>query len=87
MTEKKAMIHGKTYTYSGLKCRCDICRNAQRLYMQSYRSTDKGEIAKKKSAQRQAWINGCLIAWVRYNNPQIVDHYKNEWDKLHNDGD
>lgn len=85
MTIKKEMIHGKTYTYSGLKCRCDECRNAQRLYMANYRLTEAGKIARNKSAARQAWIISCLVAWVKMTNPEIVEHYKNEWQKLNND--
>ena len=44
MTEKKPMIHGKPYTYVGLKCRCDECRNAQRLYMAEYRLTERARL-------------------------------------------
>jgi len=87
MTEKKPMIHGKPYTYVGLKCRCEECRNAQRLYMAQYRLTEKGKIARKKSAARQAWIRESLIVWVKENHPQIVDYYVNEWEKVKNDRD
>jgi hypothetical protein len=64
--------HGCTTAYQYHKCRCELCKKAQRDYMRSYRSdaTNKETTARNNSIsvlrKQYAW------QWVKQNRPDVA---------------
>ena len=80
MTERP-INHGTIYAYTGRGCRCDLCREASRVYSLQYRKTPNGASASRKSASRNNYIRQEALAWVRANHPQVISEFEHQWDQ------
>lgn len=78
MTERP-IKHGTIYAYTGRGCRCELCREASRLYSLNYRKTPSGSQATRKSASRNNFIRQEALAWVRANYPAVIDELERRW--------
>lgn len=69
--------HGTITMYCNNGCRCDLCREAQRVYMRQYRSTGTGRGKARRNSQIKSRVAWACIQWMKQNQSgvyyQILD--------------
>lgn len=65
------MKHGTTTSYCYWKCRCELCREAQRTYIQEYRKSGHGKERSKLTNEVSDYKKRLAADWIRKNYPHI----------------
>lgn len=61
--------HGTVSMYCNQRCRCEACREAQRVYMRRYRSTQIGRGKARRNSQIKSRVAWACIQWMKQNEP------------------
>ena len=74
MNHNPDIKHGSTTSYQYHKCRCDLCKEAQRDYMRSYRKKPDNKSHLHNLAyglrKQYAW------QWIKENRPDVADEIR-----------
>jgi len=74
--------HGVRTTYAVHGCRCDLCRESERVAKQIYRKTDKGRDAMRRSQRHSQKMRTLALRWVKDNEPDVYLDIRRQ---VHND--
>lgn len=65
------MKHGTTTGYCHYKCRCELCKQAQKNYMNKYRATSHGKARQRLSNDVSDVRKQLAADWVKKMYPHI----------------
>ena len=75
---KSKIIHGRASTYTYHKCRCVLCKETQRVYMQNYRNTVRGKEVTKRIKKKRDKLETLSIRYIQENYPDVYERLRKE---------